>query len=123
VTRVGCDVHPSANRLSAARISADVSVLARARRESALANREGQWARFTAGRIDQLPGRRIIVAYEEPILERSVMSKLGQRSRNPMRISILAAFVAVGLGVASVRAEPHTYHAPAHNYYQNSWIR
>ncbi len=40
-----------------------------------------------------------------------------------MKIMILAAIAAIGLGVAVANAERATaYHAPAHNFYQNNWM-
>jgi hypothetical protein len=36
--------------------------------------------------------------------------------------SILAAFVAMCLGVGAVNAHAGTYRAPAHNFYQNNWM-
>jgi len=43
--------------------------------------------------------------------------------RFPMKALFLAAFVSMGLNMGmSMAADTHSYHAPAHNYYQNNWM-
>jgi hypothetical protein len=46
----------------------------------------------------------------------------GDKWTIPMRTIILAAAIAMTLGMESVNAETQPYHAPAHNYYQNNWM-
>ena len=42
-----------------------------------------------------------------------------------MKTLVIAAVVAVGLiaGLSQVSAETLAYQAPAHNYYQNNWMK
>ena len=39
-----------------------------------------------------------------------------------MKIWALAAFIGVSVAVSTVSVNAATYHAPAHNYYQNNWM-
>jgi hypothetical protein len=45
-----------------------------------------------------------------------------QRWRVPMNTMILAALIALSLGAGAANAQAATYHAPAHNFYQNNWV-
>ena len=40
-----------------------------------------------------------------------------------MKMMILAAIAAVGLGVTAVNVQAAVYHAPANNFYQNNWLQ
>ncbi len=39
-----------------------------------------------------------------------------------MKAKILIALAALILSVGAANAEPHSYRAPAHNFYQNNWM-
>ena len=39
-----------------------------------------------------------------------------------MKNMILAALAALSLGVGAANVQAASYHAPAHNFYQNNWM-
>jgi hypothetical protein len=77
---------------------------------------------LTANCIGELPKRRIIVRpIQEHIPPNNPAVAPDPLRRLPMKALFVAALMSLSLGFGAIHAQA-SYHAPAHNFYQNNWM-